>query len=403
MASSSKATAGRKAGAATANRDSIHVSRFNKKHSLDDFLKVCSNRIVLVERKVEYRLMVKLKFRFLKDLEDWKWWKLISFNQDVYVNAVRMFYFCGDNQKYDAQGNVIKGGESDDEFTTKVLGKEFKVNAQLINELLGIEAGLGNDIIPENVSLVEACKVVYRNAGITEFVSDLGQFDLHTRLLHLLICQCFNMKKGSFALISRNEMFILYRIIQRSPPDLGSIIVRKMVQAVEWSKKVENNHSLPYGKLVSRIVKHFCDVPSNEAVEKEPTLPKINDAVIGRMNYTYDPRKQEWVKKDKGQKRKEPETETATEAAQEAAAGDGAGTSTAGAAMAQRKVTNRELSAMMLRRFTVIDNMLTRMDVRLGKMGGKLEDLEAQIWEIKERLPLEDEEDEIDSDDMMTP
>ena len=147
MASSSKATAGRKAGAATANRDSIHVSRFNKKHSIEDFLKACRTRIVLIERKVEYRLMVAIMFRFLKNLENWKWWKLISLEQDVYVNAVRMFYFCGDNHAYDAQGNVKKGEDSEAEFTTKVLGKEFRVNAQLINELLGVEAGEGNDII----------------------------------------------------------------------------------------------------------------------------------------------------------------------------------------------------------------------------------------------------------------
>ena len=136
----------------------------------------------------------------------------------------------------------------------------------------------------------------------------------------------------------------------------------------------------------------------------------INDAVIGRLDFTYDPRKREWVKKDNAKKRKEPET--ATGAAQETATAAEAGTSTAAetgtssaaTVLAPREMTNGELGAMILRRFTVIDHTLARMDAninaRLGKMDAKIENLEAEIWEIKERPPLEDEEDDIDSDEM---
>jgi len=109
MASSSKATAGRKTRAATANRDSIHVSRFNKKHSQEDFNAVCKLRSVLIERQFDEVLLGAADFKFLNDLKVWKWWKLVNLKQNVYVNAVRVFYFCGDNQTYDAQGNVKKG------------------------------------------------------------------------------------------------------------------------------------------------------------------------------------------------------------------------------------------------------------------------------------------------------
>jgi len=279
----------------------------------------------------------------------------------------------------------------------------------LINEILEIEAGEGDDTIPENFNLVEASKVVFGDNRITAFVKKVNKLDMHARLLHLLICQVFNMRSGSFALISKDDMYLMYKIVQRDPPSLGTFIARRMVRAVKWSKKANNNLAHPYGQLVSKIIQKLCNVPSNEFVEHEPTLPIVNEAAFGRMNFVFNDRTNTWMKKEDMKKRKEPETETdtaagtptaaATETAQEAGTAAEAGPST----LATREVTNRELNAMMLRRFTVIDNMLTRMDARLGKMGGKLEDLEAQIWEIKERLPLEDEEDEIDSDDMMTP
>ena len=91
MASSSKSTAGRKTGAAAAGRDSIHVSRFNRNHTLADFTEACKTRTVLVERKFKEALLISIGFRFHNDLQRWNWWNLIRMRQDVLVNAVRMF------------------------------------------------------------------------------------------------------------------------------------------------------------------------------------------------------------------------------------------------------------------------------------------------------------------------
>ena len=69
MASSSKTTAGRKSGAATAGRDSIHVSRFNRNHTLVNFTATCKTRTVTVERKFDETLLATIGFRFLNDLQ----------------------------------------------------------------------------------------------------------------------------------------------------------------------------------------------------------------------------------------------------------------------------------------------------------------------------------------------
>ena len=63
------------------------------------------------------------------------------------------------------------------------------MNGELINDLLEIQARGGEEMIPPNFDYVEACKVVYGDNGITAFISDVGKLDLHTGLLHLLVCQ----------------------------------------------------------------------------------------------------------------------------------------------------------------------------------------------------------------------
>ena len=122
MDSSSKTTAGRKSGATIERKDSIHVSRFNRNHTLADFTAACKFRAVIVERKFDATLLGSLDFRFLNNLKAWNWWSLITICQDVFVNEVRMFYLFGDNKDYDVAGNEKKGEDFDAEFSTKVLG-----------------------------------------------------------------------------------------------------------------------------------------------------------------------------------------------------------------------------------------------------------------------------------------
>ena len=99
---------------------------------------------------------------------------------NVLVNAVRAFYFCGDNKTYDSNGEEKKGEDSDETFTTKVLGSEFRVDGEVLNNLLEITARGGEARIPPNFDYVEACKIVCGDNGIVEFVDDVGKLDTHT-------------------------------------------------------------------------------------------------------------------------------------------------------------------------------------------------------------------------------
>jgi len=91
-----------------------------------------------------------------------------------------------------------------------------------------------------------------------------------------------------------------------------------------------------------------------------------------------------------------------TEAAQEAARGVATGAETEAeteaATLVPREVTLGDMNAMILRRFFVLDKAVARLDAKVdagfARMNARIDGLETQIWEIKEQLAQEDENDE---------
>jgi len=152
---------------------------------------------------------------------------MINSRDNVMTNAVRAFYFCGDNKKYDEAGNEITGEHYKDEFTTRVLSHNIRVNADVINRLIGITYEGGETRIPPNFDYVEACRIINGDNRIKEVVSDVAGLDAHTRILHLIVCQCLNVRKGNYTKVTKEDMYIMTRIIQGNPPNLGMIIVKK--------------------------------------------------------------------------------------------------------------------------------------------------------------------------------
>lgn len=106
---------------------STDVRRFPTPADHRNLEKACSKRKVLVERIFYRRFIEELNFNYLDRLEKLKWWNLACLQCDVNVNLVRMFYFLVYCRKYDYEGN-LKDGENTDEFRTKVLDEEFVIN-----------------------------------------------------------------------------------------------------------------------------------------------------------------------------------------------------------------------------------------------------------------------------------
>jgi len=186
MASSSRQGREKRSKSSHDRIDSVHVSWFNRKQ-LGIFNEACKDRKVIIERLFDRNLLVEMKFKFLKNLEDWGMWKLINCEHGVWPNAVRAFYFFGKSFKYDQVGGEFDGGSSNDNIKTTVFGTEFEVDKDLINRQLGFREA-GETGIPNNFNYIEACRVVYGDNKIDKWVDDVTKLDAHTRILHLMVC-----------------------------------------------------------------------------------------------------------------------------------------------------------------------------------------------------------------------
>ena len=82
-------------------------------------------------------MLVEMNFRFLDKLDGWGWWKLISSENDVWLNAVRVFYFFGNSFRLYEDGEEIDEGSRNDTIRTTVFGTELTVDEEVINRQLG--------------------------------------------------------------------------------------------------------------------------------------------------------------------------------------------------------------------------------------------------------------------------
>ena len=367
--------------------DSLHVSWFNRTR-LNEFNAACKYRNVITERLFDRKMLEEMNFRFLSKLDEWGWWNLLSCEKEVWENAVRVFYFNGRSFTHNAVGEEVDGGENNDNIRSTVLGTEFSVDKDEINRLLGFRM-TGETNVPHDFSYVAACRVIYGNDEIEEVKGPVKDLDAHTRILHLMVCQCLNLRKGGYTKVSKEDMYFMYKIIIGDPPNLGAFIIRRMNRAIGWSKN-ENTYSLPYGRIVSLLIGQECSVPSYEATSKTVTLGIVDKASFHKMNFKWNERAKEWEKTQPPNQEAapEPDTEAAAEVNEEsagpsrsAAAGPSrsaaAGPSTSAAAGTSSAVpepgtSNAGLAEVNTKLEWMVEAMLGRMDAGFAKIEAEL-------------------------------
>lgn len=109
-----------------------------------------------------------------------------------------------------------------------MLKKEFDIDVDKLNRFLKIQ----KFSIPSNFNIVEACRLVYKDPTMEGFVKKVNRFDVHTRLLHLMVAQTLNPRAENYAHVNNEEIYWLSRIIERKPSNVGEHIARRMVKAM---------------------------------------------------------------------------------------------------------------------------------------------------------------------------
>lgn len=225
----------------------------------------------------------------------------MKLERDVFPCAVRLFYFFCDTNEYDDKGKK-KGSKFKDHFSTQVFGEEVEVDDVLINELLGIKHVSGPKSVPHDFNntskLVEACQLVYNDRDLTGFVNKVGKFDVHTRILHLMISHTFNPRQGGHVVVNKEDIFWMSQIMKGNPPNLREFIAQRMVKGIGWCRS-NDKYLLPYGKFVSLMIEKINEViPTDEERIPGIEMAKLGVAGLHLMKFKYDPVTFEYEKEE---------------------------------------------------------------------------------------------------------
>lgn len=220
-----------------------------------------------------------MKFKFMKDFDKWGWLSLLTDQSVILFYVVKAFYYFSDNNCY---VDGAKKGSFAHKFITTVLNRDFVVDGKEINKILGIKSVRGDKEILRNFNYLKASRKIINDPTLADLVVDTKLFDVHIRILHLMVARTFNPRGGRYATVNKEELYWLSRIIEGNPPNLGEFIARKMVKTISYCATSKNQYGLAYGKVVTWLIKSKRNpIPPHEEQLEEKRTKKINMAKMG--------------------------------------------------------------------------------------------------------------------------
>lgn len=130
--------------------------------------------------------------------------------------------------------------------------------------------------IPQKVDYGAAFRLIYENGNLIGYYSKADDMNLHNRILHLIMCQVLNLRKGSYARATKEDIVWMARIIVDNPLDLREMVVKKMIEAVRYCQKDTNHHGLPYVKHVMKICLMNVSIFKDEQVNEKCTMARFD-------------------------------------------------------------------------------------------------------------------------------
>lgn len=231
---------------------STHTSVFAG-HSFTNFTQYVNHRDIVIERCWdEGFLRDEVNFKYLERLKSWGWWSVINDINTLLPNAVKSFYLFPDNNCY-VNGDV--NGSFASKIVTRILNTNIAVDGNKLNRLLGVKNVSGEKEIPRNFNQLEASMRIIDDNTLGEILVNTNRFDVHTRILHLMVAQSLNLRGGRHAHVNCDELYWMSRITDGNPPNLGEYIVKKMMKSIRYIAAEHNKYGLAYGKVMTRLIR----------------------------------------------------------------------------------------------------------------------------------------------------
>lgn len=154
------------------------------------------------------------------------------------------------------------------------------VDVGVIEKALGVSpAHEGPDGAAPNYDCIEASRVITGNPYLTTRITDAKDLPPHLRILLVIISQNLNPRNGKHTTLTKRNIFWMYQILKKEPPNLSTVFLWTMKDAI-WKNEFENScEGLPYGKLVPKIIEGW-KIP---AVGAEP-LVSVDKAIFSNTS-----------------------------------------------------------------------------------------------------------------------
>uniref|UniRef100_A0A1S8ACF9 Putative plant transposon protein domain-containing protein n=1 Tax=Citrus limon TaxID=2708 RepID=A0A1S8ACF9_CITLI len=213
------------------------------------------------------------------------WEVALSIEENIYDNLVRVFY-----------SNMELSTTRKDRVVTHVGGVPIEFDDAELSRIIGTTyKGLAlytarKELDFNDFRHVDAVRNICRRRDLSDdlcslsFRSQLLPFQV--RILHIILQHMVTPRQGHSDEVTRLDVGLLDSLIRRRRVNLSYTIIRHMLSA-----PAVTNRSLPYGSIITKILRHF-HVPMTEPVYTETR--KLGREIISGI--AFHRKHGEWVK-----------------------------------------------------------------------------------------------------------
>ena len=141
----------------------------------------------------------------------------------------------------------------------------------------------GDIYTPYNFKALQSCSIISKNPNLAKYFNELNDLFINIQILHLIICQVLNPRKGNYAKLYLEDLWFLEKLITNKEIILSSIICSKMINAHAHSKKF-----LPYGCLLTTFIKTKFQQIWSSSIFPKKQIPIFNHTLLLKMGCIYD-------------------------------------------------------------------------------------------------------------------
>ncbi|XVE86440.1 hypothetical protein DITRI_Ditri18aG0034400 [Diplodiscus trichospermus] len=168
----------------------------------------------------------------------------LSMNMEVHENLVKVFY-CNTSRISlpDCNDKFYE-----DKFSSSLLGTTYKITRDVIVEALNLDTIIYGADDSMNFDMLYLAHNVFEDESLRVAPMSAAKLSLYDRILHLIVTHVLAPLGTQYAVIRKQDFWLMYKIKKRSQVDLAGLIFDNMMRVIKTSES-----TLVYGMALSLI------------------------------------------------------------------------------------------------------------------------------------------------------